>query len=99
MEHDPLKLFGQAADFVFVFSVLQALQAKMQSLPRNIGSRIGVTHACAELAEFSGSYIFSVSYHRAAVLGLRPSSQNSLSCALAALFGRQFGGSGRATLF
>jgi hypothetical protein len=32
VEHDPLKLFGQAAEFVFVLGVLDALQAKVKSL-------------------------------------------------------------------
>ena len=29
VEDDPLKLFGQAAEFIFVFGVLDAVQTKM----------------------------------------------------------------------
>jgi transcription termination factor NusB len=32
VEHDLLKLFGQATEFVFVLGVLDALQAKVKSL-------------------------------------------------------------------
>jgi hypothetical protein len=32
VEHDPLKLFGQAAEFIFVLGILDALQAKVKSL-------------------------------------------------------------------
>jgi hypothetical protein len=29
VEHDPLKLFGQAAEFIFVFGFLDAVQTEM----------------------------------------------------------------------
>jgi hypothetical protein len=32
VEHDPLKLFAEAAEFVFVLGVLDALQAKVKCL-------------------------------------------------------------------
>lgn len=32
VEHNPLKIFGQAAEFAFVPGVLDALQAKVKSL-------------------------------------------------------------------
>ena len=32
VEHDRLKLFGQAAEFVLVLGILDALQAKMEGL-------------------------------------------------------------------
>jgi hypothetical protein len=35
VEHDPLKLFGQAAEFIFVFGFLDAVQTEMQ---RPLGS-------------------------------------------------------------
>jgi hypothetical protein len=34
VEHDPLKLFGKAADFAFALGFLDALQTEMESLPQ-----------------------------------------------------------------
>jgi hypothetical protein len=68
VEHDPLKLFHQAAEFVFILGVLDALQAEVKSLFRSVehsGSGSGfrpsrlnrLPGACAALfgSEFGGS--------------------------------------------
>src|ERR1039458_4852650 len=75
VEYDPLQLVREAADFAFVFGVLQALQADMKGL-------FGSTEAGVGRRRFAG-------VTRAAISALGPPCRNRFSDVLAAFFGSE----------
>jgi len=102
-EHDPLKLRGQAAEFVFAFGLLNALQTKVKSPLRSVsgrGSRFSLIDVFAYPVEFLDTRVWLLRRDTdAALFGLRPPRLNGLPRAFASLFGGEFGGSGETALF
>ena len=84
VEYDPLQLVREAADFAFVFGVLQALQADMKGL-------FGSTEAGVGRRRSAG-------VTRAAISALGPPCRNRFSGVLAAFFGCEPGRAGWAAL-
>ena len=80
VEYDPLQLVREAADFAFVFGVLQALQADMKGL-------FGSTEAGVGRRRFAG-------VTRAAISALGPPCRNRFSGVLAPFFGCEPGRTG-----
>src|ERR1035438_4515559 len=104
VEHDLLKLFGQAPEFAFVFGFFDLFQTQVQSFPGSVEdgcSRRGLNRiSFAKIGEFLGVHVFALKRSIvAACFGLSPSCLNGFACAGAAMFRRELGGSGRTTLF
>ena len=83
VEHDPLQLVREAADFAFVLGCFQALQASMKGL-------FGSTERDGRLRSAGAA--------RAAISALGPPCRNRFPGVLAELFGREPGRTGWAAL-
>jgi len=46
VEHDPLKLIGQAADLIFVFGFLDTVQTEMQGVFGSVSSLVASGPSC-----------------------------------------------------
>ena len=82
VEHDPLKLFGQATEFVFVLGVLDAPQTKVKGLLGSVEGGRG------------GSRFYLV----ATLLAFRPTCLHRFACACTSLLRSERGSSGGAAL-
>jgi hypothetical protein len=81
VKYDPLEFFGQPADLVVVFCVLQTLQTNMKGL---LGRKWSDT---------AHGLVWRIIRDRAGWLCLRPPRLHSFACTLLQLFGRKLGGS------
>ena len=103
VEHDLLKLFGQATEFAVALGCFDLFQTQMKSFPGSVEvgcSRNSFTRLFyAKPGEFPGVHVSALKNSMvAALFGPSPSCLNGFACAGAALFRCELGGSGRTTL-